>query len=327
MRTTLNQNNKRGLKRAALEDLNSGRMGTSLNRVYSNIVFYFNLIFGSDQQSENHWKETLKEELCNKYGSMWMYEYYITKNKGQFLKILNNVCQMTGIELCPDTFDIIIKHENKETTFWDIPKPFDVVDIVALHIRTKQTTDGATAGASIIRYEACNTNENEDKKMAKFALAIKQYKKILTVNPMCAHVLFHIADCYCHLAYLYLSSQASSQHAEKYKLLAEEYYKAACLADPKDSVAAHKYALFLEIHKTDKEHIDTLKISKLYYSCISENPKFTNGLFDYGRFLVTKCGLKLGFDFMGYGLVESGNDRNLSIQLDILKREYHPDTK
>ena len=92
--------------------------------------------------------------------------------------------------------------------------------------------------------------------MAKFALAIKQYKKILMVNPKCAHVLFHIAgilpfnklflfsyffifltyhilDCYCHLSYLYLNSQASSQHAEKYKLLAEEYYSAACLADPK----------------------------------------------------------------------------------------------
>jgi hypothetical protein len=49
--------------------------------------------------------------------------------------------------------------------------------------------------------------------MAKLGLAIKQYKKILTVNPRCSHVLYHIADCYCHLAYLTLNSAANASLA------------------------------------------------------------------------------------------------------------------
>lgn len=150
-------------------------MGTSLNRVYANIVFYFNLIFGSDQQSENHWYFSFRtftqnlifillshissffvikfsistlHNFCSFLIASWV-SYYLTflgkkhskKNYvismavcgwmtlipqkikvsilpiysslirfffynlfiflGQFLKILNNVCQLTGIELSP----------------------------------------------------------------------------------------------------------------------------------------------------------------------------------------------------------------------------------
>lgn len=414
MRTTLNNLGSMGKKgkRSALKSEN-GRMGTSLNKVYYNIVFYLNLIFGNDVDSELHWKTTLRDELVNKFGSLWMNDSYTTKNKENNLKILNAVCQMTGIVISSGTLEIIAKRESKEISFWDLPNPFDVVDIEDIHARTKQTTDGASAGATIIRYEACNTSENEDKKMAKLGLAIKQYKKILTVNPRCSHVLYHIADCYCHLAYLYLNSTANSaglssnanganqlpstpvvlspsssslksasfttsaplltatnsqklahhtqrEHKEqqnrllqtmmsssvgvplkqqtqsnvaskedltnKYKCLAEEFYRVACDADPRDWLASHKYALFLEVHKTCGDQVECRveisRISDLYYQCVSANPKYINGLFDYGRFLVTKCGIARGFEFMEYALQESDNDRSLSVQLSILRRDY-----
>lgn len=46
------------------------------------------------------------------------------------LKILNAVCQMTGIVISSGTLEIIAKRESKEISFWDLPNPFDVVGML-----------------------------------------------------------------------------------------------------------------------------------------------------------------------------------------------------
>jgi len=61
---------------------------------------------------------------------------------------------------------------------------------------------------------------------------------------------------------------------------------------------------FLEFHKPPP--IDIKKIESLYFICISECPLYSHGLFDYGKFLFSRCAMyNKGLEFMSFGAIES----------------------
>jgi len=99
--------------------------------------------------------------------------------------------------------------------------------------------------------------------------------------------------------------KTESESRQIYQKCAEHYYASAVESNQRDYLAAHKYALFLEYHKNSGANIDIKKIESLYFTCLNEFPLYSSGLFDYGKFLFTRCSLyREGLEFMSFGRIE-----------------------
>jgi len=78
----------------------------------------------------------------------------------------------------------------------------------------------------------------------KLRKAARKYHACLRFDPLCQHVLFHIAECYSYLLYV-LSDEELRVHAKNYVEWAYYYYQLA-IQQSKDTVVFFSYCLFLE---------------------------------------------------------------------------------
>lgn len=229
------------------------------------LTAYMNLVFGTSEESTEHFDLVLKPKLCANFVDPLSQEELEKPLKSMLTlehlcDLFQQVSKMVNLEWTPSSTIEFSNHPDVYT----LSKPFDTTDFLETGVSVRHLNIVALAQGYVLKSKARELGKGiHSGRLCKIAL--EKFQEALAHNPGDKRALRELADVY---------------HLVGDMINANSYYKRAIDADPSDANTLFKYAVFLE------ESMDKLNEAEEYYlRTLEADVRHDHCMQRYGHFL------------------------------------------